>query len=342
MIEGAGGYSEILEGTWRELDEGPRPSEEQIAVLTPDQITRNLGIRAGLDQLGRHLLVEASETEYAATSEDLRGKSVQLKKRWHLVDGETLQFVDIVCLDPALNAVFSAFCSDFVATVLDRPEIAPSRIAAKHFGEWRELFALGRRPLGKKELAGLFGELLILERLVAAEADDVLDAWTGPDHGIHDFASGADSIEVKSTLSPSEQTIHVHGLDQLEPVQDGHLALAFMRLTPAEDGKGRNVNELVSAIAETVSRDGLIKKLRGVGYQVELEESYRDHRFDLVSEVWYAIDDQFSRLRRQSLVDGNLPNWATHLEYVLDLGISAPHAMSDADVALHMSRLAST
>ena len=65
---------------------------------------------------------------------------------------------------------------------------------------------------------GLFGELILLDRLVEAELPprDVLDAWQGPADGLQDFIFGSGGIEVKTTLSAGGFPATISSLEQLD------------------------------------------------------------------------------------------------------------------------------
>ena len=69
---------------------------------------------------------------------------------------------------------------------------------------WQEFMNRHRDSvLSAENEQGLFGELVLLERLLDADLppQDVLDAWLGPANGLQDFILGSGGIEVKTTLS---------------------------------------------------------------------------------------------------------------------------------------------
>jgi len=85
---------------------------------------------------------------------------------------------------------------------------------------------------------GLYGELVILDRILAAgmPTRNALEIWQGPLDGLHDFMPGMGSIEVKTTLAVGSFPITVSSLDQLDDNLRQPLFLAAVRLALDESG----------------------------------------------------------------------------------------------------------
>lgn len=110
---------------------------------------------------------------------------------------------------------------------------------------------------------GLFGELVILERMLntGMAARNVLDAWQGPLDGLQDFIPGHGGIEVKTTLSAAGFRATITSLEQLDDNLRHPLFLAAVRL-------GLNASGItLSGMAETI-RD----RLRDSQSELELFE----------------------------------------------------------------------
>ena len=122
-----------------------------------------------------------------------------------------------------------------------------------------------RSGLTPSQLAGLFGKLQVLERMVARDAGAVA-FWTGPTRTAQDFHRGGDALEVKTTTAPEGRTIHVHGIDQLDVAPPGRLLLFWARV---RTDRGASVPDLVDEILALTDDPPTFLKLLG-------EESYQD------------------------------------------------------------------
>ncbi|MCZ2849130.1 PD-(D/E)XK motif protein [Modestobacter sp. VKM Ac-2978] len=102
--------------------------------------------------------------------------------------------------------------------------------------------------LSREREIGLYGELLVLERLLSrVSAETALATWLGPEAAEHDFALPIGDLEVKTT--GSENRIHwISGLDQLSPSPGRTLFLLSLQITLAGAGPGRSLEELIAEI----------------------------------------------------------------------------------------------
>jgi hypothetical protein len=109
------------------------------------------------------------------------------------------------------------------------------------------LFARTEQLSREREI-GLYGELLVLERLLErVGAETAVPAWLGPEASEHDFALPIGDLEVKSTSSES-RTHWISGLDQLRPSPGRGLFLLSLQLTSAGAGPGRSLEELIMQV----------------------------------------------------------------------------------------------
>jgi hypothetical protein len=86
--------------------------------------------------------------------------------------------------------------------------------------------------LSEEAEQGLFGELVMLERMIGAgvPAGSVLDAWQGPLDGLQDFVVGTGAIEVKTTHSAGGFPATISSLEQLDESLRQPLFVAAVRL----------------------------------------------------------------------------------------------------------------
>jgi hypothetical protein len=92
--------------------------------------------------------------------------------------------------------------------------------------------------LSEEAERGLFGELVMLERMIEAglPAATVLAAWQGPVDGLQDFMLGTGAIEVKTTLSVATFPATISSLEQLDEGLRQPLFLAAVRVALAPSG----------------------------------------------------------------------------------------------------------
>jgi hypothetical protein len=216
-----------------------------------------------------------------------------------------------------LRWLFSSFVADVLLRFRRHPETPPSVIVRTCFNAWRALFAGGDRRLNIKQLAGLFGELYVLERILDRSLTGVR-SWKGPLSEPHDFISPGLDVEVKTTLSSEDDVVHVHGIAQLSPPVDGRLCLAHLRVeVPCADGV--SIPERVAHLRERDVTGKLTALLESSGYHEEHRMSYSDLTFKVVDERWFEVDDLFPRLTAESFPGGRIPTGLAEFRYTLDL-----------------------
>lgn len=149
---------------------------------------------------------------------------------------------------------------------------------------------------------GLYGELLVLERILAAgmTTRSALEIWQGPLDGLHDFMPGTGSIEVKTTLAVGSFPIIVSSLDQLDDNLRQPLFLAAVRL--ALDASGTTLPEMADKIrGEMRGSDNdagmLDVRLIQAGLLPTVLDRYT-RRFRLASIATIPVSDGFPRLIR--------------------------------------------
>ena len=114
---------------------------------------------------------------------------------------------------------------------------------------WQDFMNRHRESvLSAESEQGLFGELVLLERMIEAGLSprDILDAWQGPVDGLQDFILGSGGIEVKTTLSASGFPATVSSLEQLDDNLRQPLFVAATKL--ALHSSGMTLPEMVKII----------------------------------------------------------------------------------------------
>jgi hypothetical protein len=303
-------------------------SETTIRVEAAGVIVPDGEVLAGLDAHGgRHLLIPVPAS--VAFREDRRSAGVQIRRTVLEDAGIDLQFVDVVCLVPRLNDLFAEVAVD----MLEALNLDPADPPASCHGileRWRELL---EKPdpqlLGPQQLAGLFGELLLVKELVERNPANGVDAWMGPSGSQHDFARGELAIEVKTTTVREGRVVGIHGTDQLERPSGGELFLSFVRLD-VEAG-GTSVPELIDSILELgVERRTFLDLLARGGYDASKAGEYEHPRFIIRERRLYEVEGDFPRITASSFRMGVVPPGVLRIRYDVDLTGEPPYPLADA------------
>ncbi|MFF1869271.1 PD-(D/E)XK motif protein [Kitasatospora herbaricolor] len=309
---------ESLDGLWERLDRESGSAattlmrSAEIAISAPEG-----AVRVGRDADGRrHLLVPISLGQ--RLDDDLRSAGVHLTTRVLLVDDLPIRFADLVCRREHLNGVFSGLAADMCARVAVQPADVPFRIA-QTLNSWRLLLGGQAERWTVPRLAGVFAELLVLERMLEIEPASVR-AWQGPIGAAQDFRSTRHAIEVKATVSTSGRVVGIHGAEQLERPPNGCLDLAWFRLAVSSASEARSVLDVVEACRRLADRVDLLEsRAAAIGLNDCDDPVVAGTRFEPVDERWYDVDESFPRIVPESFRHGAVPLGVLDLEYLVDL-----------------------
>jgi hypothetical protein len=217
--------------------------------------------------------------------------------------------------------MFTLMAADLTSLVAkvalqDGPQIYTSLIA--RIRGWQEFMKRDRSGvLSADEEVGLIGELHVLMNLIAGGLSpvDAVDAWVGPDDGLHDFVIGTGGVEAKTTVAPVGFIAEIGSLDQLDDALYRPLYVAALRLSQSATGK--TLPEHFEAILEETRDAGvaplLESRLLSAGYVESMREHYT-RRFILKELTYRLIDESSPRLTRS-----NVPVPVHRVQYSLDL-----------------------
>lgn len=157
--------------------------------------------------------------------------------------------------------------------------------------EWSDLFQkIGKKVLSYEQEVGLFGELVILNKLLDSFGDDAIRYWKGPINGLHDFVNdGVWDLEIKTSVSPNP-VVKIHPFEQLEPISN-YFSLIIVKLKRKDSGL--TLPELMEEIAVKVTQSQLNKfndLIIASGYKFGNENKYK-RRFDVINIERYEIDE---------------------------------------------------
>ncbi|MEU5664236.1 PD-(D/E)XK motif protein [Streptomyces longwoodensis] len=298
---------------------------------TPDGMATNgLGlavgddaeVRVGVDGRGDHHLLVPADGQ-GASIEDHQAAYIRIQRCELFVDGRNHLFTDIVCHHPDLSDLFDDILAAMLVELAAGSGQRAETVCKRVLDEWRELLRRRGGLLSDEALRGLFGELIVLQKVLTANPENGLSAWRGPDREPHDFRLGNGDLEVK-TLGVNGSTVRIHGIGQLEPPTDGALHLIVVRLLPAPDGLA--LPDLVEQLQTKVGdRKNFALALARSGYSQLDADHYRDRRFTVARITALPINGTFPRIVPSAL-SGILPPEVSSLSYSLDLSLLLPFA----------------
>jgi putative PD-(D/E)XK family protein DUF4420 len=321
----------VIDEHWARIDEEHVSGPEH--VRTSDlPVTTSVGpLLAAVDHDGnRHLLVPLTAHQHVRV--DRGGAALTVRERPLENDHVYERYADLGCLRRDLDEVFTGLVADILAAVEEGPD-RPLKALYTVLSRWRALFQHSAAPLTGDRLAGLFGELVVLNELLASDSTAV-DFWTGPSGHRHDFTVGTRGIEVKTSAAATGRKVRIHGVEQLQLPPHGTLDLVWIRLERVT-GQGSTVADLVDR-ARQIGDDetGLLFKLAEAGYRPADAALYQDVRFTVREQRWYEVDDDFPRIAPSSAPPG-----VSDLDYTVDLDQQQPQVTDAPEVRARVVRI---
>lgn len=233
------------------------------------------------------------------------------------IDGRSVSFLDVMVTDRKLDNVFAELVGEILVRLSDGQ--APAKAVSGTISDFRTLLlGQGRKEPSLIELMGLVGELVIAKRLIDLKPGAIA-AWTGPFGQRHDFRSGDNALEVKTSGRSDTGRLAINGFHQLHPPEGGTLLLAHVRLERADEGS-LSVSSLCSAILEAgAQRENLIAALSKIGCEEPFGEQWNGTRFSYEGLDIYRVDKGFPRLTPDEFVEGALPRGVATVSYEIDL-----------------------
>lgn len=210
-----------------------------------------------------------------------------------------------------LESVFGRLCQDLADSAsLVKAEDAVVALFVERLRLWERLFSGSDDGLlPKHKIRGLIGELLILERLLAAQPDSVgelVDAWRGPLRSEQDFCLASRSIEVK-TINPGARSVSISSLRQLDAPVPLTLTVMTLGASVADAAAAVSLNSLVDRLeariaTEPIALTNFRERLLAAGYVDQ--PRYGEDWFVLVRDDSFAVTAGFPRLVPSDVVPG--------------------------------------
>jgi hypothetical protein len=311
----------------------------EIRVRESDVRTAAGPVMHGLNTKGsRHLLVPLADSE--TPIEDRRSAGVQIHVRSLLEGSELKRYLDVLCLRPDLNQLYSTVADEMLAGIEARPDDAGTA-CRDVLDRWRELLESPRQNLlGVQRQAALLAELEWVTMVASISPEAALTSWRGPLMDRQDFMTEGLAVEVKATLVREGRFTEVHGDRQLEVSPGGDLYLAFHRYEPvAKDGTSlpEQIERLIGA---GVERKRLRSLLSQVGYDPRDTDTYAAFRFARTEFRVYPVDAAFPKVVPASFAGGVTPERVGAIRYVIDLEGEPPTPIDAASIDRVVAALA--
>ena len=297
----------------------------------PDEFSREVGVKsvagAVLASLGRNgearILLPLPDH---AVPQTINCDAALKITTSHFASGA---YLDIACATDQLEPVFS----DLVEAILKRVKAGTECLAAARItiGDFQELLRLVRMgDFSKKKVAGLIGELLTLDRLLAHSAH-AWEAWTGPNGAQHDFKAGTQSLEVKATLRPANYSVTINGLPQLQVPADGSLFLVHVALEEAAGGSVSVYALGQRVLARVSDPEGTQELIKKAGCPFLESTLWNQWSFRVQGLTYYAVTDDFPRITPEMLGSGSVSAGVTAVRYNVDLSHATRLAVSETE-----------
>ena len=162
--------------------------------------------------------------------------------------------------------------------------------------EYISFFKNDNRTLSLEKQMGLYGELLLLEKLLKAYPKDmfgIIEGWKGPTRSYHDFQYRGKCIEVKCTRSKNPVKVTISNEKQLDRMSLEELwlnAYSFV-IVAGED----SLPKIIQRIEKRLNQSAGIKTFRrmlDVFCQRSELETY-DTGYSLSKCYWFTVNDKF-------------------------------------------------
>lgn len=327
-----------LAAGWATLESEPTSGERRLRISPLPVDTAQGPLVAAVDHDGhRHLLIPIDANRKIRPGID--GPVLHLAKR-PLEDEVSYQtYADLGCLRHDLRDLFSDLCLDVLTTAEQMPQ-NPVKALYGVLDRWKALFQTRNTPLNPSQIAGLFGELLVLTRLLERDPS-AHRLWSGPGGHRHDFSGETSAVEVKASTSTDGRRPRIHGLDQLAAPAQGDLWLTWFRLSrAAKTAGGTGFVELIGqALSLCDDESALLGLLAQAGYRPTDADRYQGVGFVVREERWYLVGAGFPGITREMLVGAGITVSAEDVEYTIDLSGDSPRPVGNDQVLLALDAL---
>ena len=189
--------------------------------------------------------------------------------------------------------------------------------------KWKKFFALNSDIIMSEQMQeGLYGELLVLKKLICSFGEDAISYWSGADKETHDFYINSSAVEVKTTASKSTEKIRISSEHQLNPKDVCGSLFLYVNMVRKSRTDGETLPMIIGSIQNCISEPNksiFFEKLFQYGYIPSCEERYT-LGFYLRSHQVYIVGNNFP-----NIVPDKLNKGVSEVAYSLDLNTCTDH-----------------
>jgi len=235
------------------------------------------------------------------------------------VEGDE-RFVEISTVDERYLVDGYAMLSS-IADRIQLDGVEPLSALVETLATWRSILAMRDRMSAQTEV-GLFGELLVVEAILAADALDVF-AWRGGLGEEHDFGFGDADVEVKTTTGERRQH-WIHGLRQMVPTGSTPLWVLSAQITRGGAEQGRTLPEIIAdvlSVAPTAESQSHVERVvEAAGWRREQADLFGDTWRPRTPPLALRVNQSFPCLTPDYLIAGGVDVAAIRqVSYEIDL-----------------------
>lgn len=255
------------------------------------------------------------------------------------VDGRKTLFIDVMCVERALDTVFAELADEIVHRVSTGQ--GPVAAVEGTIADFRDLLRDAQTQTVKDpQIVGLLGELLVLRWLVES-SPHAIEAWTGPYDQRHDFRRREHAIEVKTSTRADTTSVTISSCEQLSEPAGGTLSLVHLNVERADGGE-LSVSSLSNEIiAAGVAQHALGRALAEMGCLDPNAAEWNRVSYALEKASGYRVGPGFPRITSTQFPGGVMPEGIESIVYVVDLKVARQFQLSELELKAAFSRMAS-
>lgn len=309
-------YRELTSAEFEALPKGDRINARQL-VLDAKSSTRIYIFR---NASGSHsCLLQALKSDRKLP--DIRGINIAYET-FGKPDEEKIPFIHLECTMPAYNDNFTEIVREILAD-FDSGNDGMAKSVDKVIRKWKHFLSDPENALMKEdEILGLTGELIFLNKLLAAYGHESIKMWTA-DRGEEDFIWQDYVVEVKATLKERHEHI-INGIDQLQVIQGRiKFILSLLFIKSAGENQQTTLPTLIDDITGMLTdfpeeEEMFYRKLKSRGYDARDAAGYLEYKYNLLKGGYFRVDESFPKLTTDELKAPLSPR-ISKVRYLADL-----------------------
>lgn len=204
--------------------------------------------------------------------------------------------------------IFLKFCEDIIESSRSLNTDKVIEFIIKRWDEWRSIFKnIKNEILSEPQIIGLLGELVFLGEYMIPKYGEkaAIESWQGPEMLHKDFEIFDTWYEVKTKLLASV-SVKISSIEQLDSDLIGNLAILSYEKTNSLNEYSIDLNMYIKYLETSLDSYDLklmlLNKLSKIGYNYD--ERYTAFNYKFSSLKLFKIDEDFPRLKRESLING--------------------------------------